>query len=97
MANAVHTINPATEDPLETLELDTPERIQRALERADQAYRRWRSTPLATRAELLRALAARLREEEAAHARQVTLEMGKPITQARAEIAKCARACQYFA
>jgi succinate-semialdehyde dehydrogenase/glutarate-semialdehyde dehydrogenase len=97
VANAVHTINPATEDPLETLELDTPERIQRALERADQAYRRWRSTPLATRAELLRALAARLREEEAAHARQVTLEMGKPITQARAEIAKCARACQYFA
>lgn len=97
MAHTVRTINPATEEILEEIPLDPPERVERALARAAQAYAAWRARPVAARAELLRSVAARLREEEGAHARHITLEMGKPIVQARAEVAKCARACDHFA
>ena len=97
VAHTVRTVNPATEELLEEIEVDPPERIERAVARAAQAFERWRRTSFTTRAELLRAVAARLREEEAAHARRITLEMGKPIQQARAEVAKCALACDHYA
>jgi succinate-semialdehyde dehydrogenase/glutarate-semialdehyde dehydrogenase len=91
------TINPATEETLEQFELDNPQRVEAALLAARDAFSSWRKTPLERRAQLLRAVAARLRDEEATHARHILLEMGKPIKQARAEVAKCARACDYFA
>lgn len=97
MAHTVRTINPATEELLEEIEVDSPQRIERAMTRAARAYEHWRRTSFVARAELLRAVAARLREEEAAHARRITLEMGKPIRQARAEVAKCALACDHYA
>jgi succinate-semialdehyde dehydrogenase/glutarate-semialdehyde dehydrogenase len=97
VAHTVRTINPATEELLEEIEVDSPQRIERAVVRAARAFEHWRRTSFATRAELLRAVSQRLRDEEATHARRITLEMGKPIQQARAEVAKCARACDHFA
>jgi acyl-CoA reductase-like NAD-dependent aldehyde dehydrogenase len=91
------TINPATEGVLEEFELDSSERVEQALVRADTAFRHWRRTSLEERSRVLRAVALRLREQELALARHAMREMGKPITQARAEVAKCARACDYFA
>ena len=97
MAKTFKTINPATEEVLEELDLYAPERVEQALAQAHAAFLRWRRTSLGERAQLLRAVALRLRDEEAALARHAVLEMGKPIRQARAEVAKCARACDYFA
>jgi acyl-CoA reductase-like NAD-dependent aldehyde dehydrogenase len=91
------TVNPATEETLEHFEHDTPQRVEAALQAAREAFSTWRTAPIERRAELLRGVAARLRDEEATHARHILLEMGKPIQQARAEVAKCARACDYFA
>src|SRR5207302_7532072 len=48
-------------------------------------------------AAVLRALGARLRGRGPALAGLMTAEMGKPIAQAEAEIAKCAGACDYYA
>src|SRR5208283_221277 len=42
-------------------------------------------------------LAHLLQEDVAELAALITSEMGKPITQARAEIAKCAAVCRYYA
>jgi acyl-CoA reductase-like NAD-dependent aldehyde dehydrogenase len=97
VAKTFKTHNPATEETLEELELDPPERLERALEDAASAYAEWRKTPLEKRSALLAAVAASLRENEAKHARFITLEMGKPIREARAEVQKSARACDYFA
>jgi succinate-semialdehyde dehydrogenase / glutarate-semialdehyde dehydrogenase len=91
------TINPATEAALEEFELDSSQRVERALGRAHTAFRHWRHTPMQERSRVLRAVALRLREQELPLGRHATLEMGKPIQQARAEVAKCARACDYFA
>jgi acyl-CoA reductase-like NAD-dependent aldehyde dehydrogenase len=97
VAHTTKTINPATEETLEELELDSPQRVESALAAARSAFESWRRAPIARRAELLRAVAAQLRAEAPAHAGHITREMGKPIQQARAEVAKCARACDHFA
>lgn len=97
VTHTAQTINPATEEALEQFEFDTPQRVEAALSAAREAFASWRQTPLPRRAELLRSVAARLRDEEASHARHILLEMGKPLKQARAEVAKCARTCDYFA
>jgi len=97
VAHTTKTINPATEETLEEFELDSPRRVEAALDAADQAFQQWRRTPIARRVELLRSVARLLHDEGAKHAEHITREMGKPIAQSRAEVAKCARACDYFA
>ncbi|MBV9269813.1 MAG: NAD-dependent succinate-semialdehyde dehydrogenase, partial [Candidatus Eremiobacteraeota bacterium] len=49
------------------------------------------------RGDLLRSLAKLLRRDERQLAEIAVREMGKPIVQAKAEIEKCARTCEYFA
>jgi succinate-semialdehyde dehydrogenase / glutarate-semialdehyde dehydrogenase len=97
VTHTTKTVNPATEETLEEFELDSPARVDKALTTAREAFGAWRETSLEQRAELLRAIASRLREEQSRHARHIVLEMGKPIQQARAEVAKCALACEHFA
>ncbi len=67
------------------------------LERADAAFRAWSLRPVSERAALLRSLAGVLRADLASHAELMTAEMGKPILQAEAEVAKCATTCDWFA
>ena len=54
-------------------------------------------TSFDTRAAVLRAAARILREDLSGHARQMALEMGKPISQGEAEAEKCAWVCEYYA
>lgn len=94
---SIVTVNPATGRKLRTYRAHTPSQIDRALERATAAYRAWRELSFAARARHLRAVARELRREHERFTRLITTEMGKPITQARAEVEKCALNCDYFA
>lgn len=67
-----------------------------ALERTYGAWRNWRHTDFDHRAELMRALAARLRHDGDRYARLIVSEMGKPLREARAEVEKCAIGCEYY-
>lgn len=97
MEKTFSTINPATEEVLESFEFSSSEDVEQALRRARAAFAEWSHTSLDERSQLLWSVARRLREEEQALARHAVLEMGKPMAQARAEVQKCARACDYFA
>lgn len=91
------SLNPATGRRLATYREHSGAAIERALARASAAQRPWRALALATRAKHLRAVARELVAQRDALAALATTEMGKPIAQARSEVEKCARTCEYFA
>jgi succinate-semialdehyde dehydrogenase/glutarate-semialdehyde dehydrogenase len=91
------SINPATEERLATRRAHSQRELQSRLGRAQTAFRGWRETSFAERSRALRLVANALRRRESELARLITAEMGKPLAQARAEVAKSAAACAYFA
>lgn len=70
--------------------------LAKAADDAYGAFIGWRAQPLARRLERLAALATLLENEAARLGELATLEMGKPLSQAKAEVAKCALACRYY-
>ncbi len=91
------SINPVTGRLIRRYREDSPRHQAAAVARAHAAFRAWRRVPVAARARLLRASARALRRDAEVYARLITDEMGKPVAQSRAEIEKCAAACEYFA
>jgi succinate-semialdehyde dehydrogenase/glutarate-semialdehyde dehydrogenase len=89
--------NPATGEVLQRVPAHGPAEIEARLAAAEAAFRTWRATPQAKRADQLRRVAARLEATREPLARLMTLEMGKPIQAARAEVDKCAAACRHYA
>ncbi len=93
----IRSINPATEETIAEFAEHAPEQVEQMLAAAARASHDWRRTPLDERARLLRATAAHLRAARPHYAALITAEMGKPITEAEAEIEKCAWCCDYYA
>lgn len=94
---AIVTVNPATGRKLRSYRAHPPRELDRALTRATDAFASWRRLSFPQRARHLRAVARELRRGAACYAALITEEMGKPSTQALAEIEKCALNCDYFA
>lgn len=91
------SINPATGEQIAHYPYESAEALDAALARAAAAAAQWRRTGLEQRSALLLALAKALRDNGEPLARSITLEMGKPIAQARGEIEKCAQLCEWYA
>jgi len=96
-AKAVVTFNPATDEQLASYPGLDEAGINKALDLAVAVQREWQKTDLETRAQALRNLANILRNEVDEHAALISTEMGKPITEARGEVLKCATTCDYYA
>ena len=93
----ISAVNPATEEVIATFDSFAPDEVEMAVAEAHEAFLTWRERPIAERAVPMRKLAGLLRERVEPYARLATLEMGKPIAEARAEIEKCAFGCEHFA
>ncbi|MEV0637592.1 NADP-dependent succinic semialdehyde dehydrogenase [Streptomyces sp. NPDC050619] len=93
----IATVNPANGETLKTYEAMGEEEIRRRLQLAEATFRTYRATTFAERARLLHRAADLLDEDQRDIARVMTTEMGKPIKQARAEAAKCAKAMRWYA
>src|SRR2546426_9566174 len=94
---AIESINPATEEGIATFEQFTPAQVEQALVEGDAAFHQWRQQSFAERSRAMRGAAELLRKRKDRYAGLTTAEMGKPITQAEAEVEKCAWVCEYFA
>jgi len=94
---SIQTINPTTGEVLETFEPYNQQQIDEALDQARQAFLWWRVLSFAERARYLQSIASHLRDHKNELARTAVLEMGKSITEAEAEVEKCAWNCDYFA
>jgi succinate-semialdehyde dehydrogenase/glutarate-semialdehyde dehydrogenase len=94
---AIATTNPTTGEVVKTFDALRSEELDARLERAAVAFRSYRRTSYEQRAGWLRAAADLLDAEAQETAELMTLEMGKTVKAAKAEIAKCAAACRYYA
>ena len=93
----LESINAATGETLGTFDFWGDDRLEAALQSAEEASRQWRACTVGERAEYVGTLANHLRERAEELARLASLEMGKPIREARAEVEKSAWACEYYA
>ena len=91
------SINPTTGRLIRRYRAISTGQMNAAVLRADAAFVDWRRLSFAARARLVRAAAIALRRRRDDHAQLITIEMGKPLSQARSEVEKCAVACDYFA
>jgi succinate-semialdehyde dehydrogenase len=91
------SINPANGEQIAHYPFESESALQAALSRAAAGFSVWRRKPVEDRSQSLIALAQALRDNAAAMAKMITLEMGKPTTQARGEIEKCAQLCEWYA
>lgn len=91
------SINPYTGERLAALSAHEDRHVERALGRAVGMARFWREGGFAPRAVVLHAVARLLRERQGAYAALMAQEMGKPVREARAEVLKCAWACEFYA
>jgi succinate-semialdehyde dehydrogenase/glutarate-semialdehyde dehydrogenase len=90
-------INPATGSTVATYPLHSTNDMRSVLRSADRAWKSWSRTTFSERAGPLRTAARLLRERSDQYARLMAMEMGKPLAGGRAEIEKCAAACEYYA
>ncbi len=67
------------------------------LGRAHTTFTNYRHSSFVERAMLMNRVAAMLRERSREYAEVITREMGKPLTEAAAEVKKCAWVCEYYA
>lgn len=91
------SINPASGETLAAYPWATKEDVEQAIALADGGFRQWRNETVAHRAQKLRDLGAALRARAEEMAQMMSREMGKPILQARAEVAKSASLCDWYA
>ncbi len=94
---SIATINPATGEQVKTFPAHTAADIEARLARATAAARLWREARTADRARVVAAAGDLLDRDRDRYARLMTLEMGKRVSAARDEAAKCANTCRYYA
>ena len=96
-AMAISSVYPATGETLKTFEPYDEAEIERRLALADNAFASYRRTGFDERAKLVRAMADVLEADQAKIAEMMTLEMGKPVVQARNKVTKCVGVLRYYA
>jgi succinate-semialdehyde dehydrogenase/glutarate-semialdehyde dehydrogenase len=75
----------------------TQKELKDRLAKSKIAFESWRQVPLSERCSLLKKAGQVLRDNVEEYAKMITLEMGKPISESRAEVNKCAWVCDYYA
>ena len=89
--------NPYTGEVIEEFKEYTKAQVHEALEKAQKRFLKWKETSFAERSKLMLAASKELLTNKEEYARDISLEMGKPIQQAIAEIEKCSWVCEFYA
>ena len=93
----ISSINPASEELLAEFEPWSTDQVDEAVDEVVAAQRAWRAKSVEERAVPMRRAAELLRQRAERYGALMTAEMGKPIVEAEAEVAKCALACEHYA
>jgi succinate-semialdehyde dehydrogenase/glutarate-semialdehyde dehydrogenase len=91
-------VDPTTGETLKEYPTITDDELRDAIARADRAHREWSTTAtVADRASLVRRVGELHSERRKELAEIIVAEMGKPIRQARGEVAFCASIYEFYA
>ena len=94
---SIRSINPTIGEVLKTFEPQTKSQALEAVDKAHEAYGKWRHTSFKERKTVLLKFAGLLKERTDELAELITLEMGKRISESRAEITFCAQIVEFYA
>lgn len=90
-------INPATEEEIGRLPLATTTDLDQALASAERGFREWRTVLPTERSKVLRKFAGLIRDNSERLAAAITAEEGKPLSEARNEVAATAELTEWLA
>lgn len=93
----LYSINPTDGNTISSYEEMEKDRISKIIEKAHQTFLNWKETDFNFRSQRMKKAAFILKNRNEELAKLMTMEMGKPIAQSRAEVEKCAWVCDYFA
>ena len=93
----IQSVNPFNNKLIQNFNETSQEEIEQKLQHASKAYEIWKEVPFGEKSKLMDTVAELLKNKKDELAQLVTLEMGKPIREARAEIEKCALVCNFYA
>ncbi len=94
---AIATINPATGETVATFDAHDDAEVERRIAQSHDAFHALKGTTFAQRAEWMTAAADLLEADVESAAAMLTLEMGKTLAQARAEVRKSANTMRFYA
>ncbi|MCK9566788.1 MAG: aldehyde dehydrogenase family protein, partial [Methanothrix sp.] len=89
--------NPANQQPVAEVAVGTRQDARLALQAAKKAFPIWSGTPSLKRADLLHDAARLVRERAEEIARLLTMEMGKPLKNAKMEVLSSADVLDFYA
>ncbi len=90
-------INPASNKVIKEIPAWGSDELEQALAQVAAVTPKWAQTDMAERCALMHKAAEVLRNKQDEYARLISLEMGKLLKDARAEVEKCALVCDYYA
>lgn len=93
----IQSINPSNNELIKSYQEITDAELQEVLEKMQSAFLDWKEKSFEYRSALMKKAGEILRKKREDYSGLMTLEMGKPIAQSRAEIDKCAWVCDYYA
>jgi succinate-semialdehyde dehydrogenase/glutarate-semialdehyde dehydrogenase len=93
----LQSINPYSQKVIQSYNEHSQNDIDTIIPEANNAFKKWRLTNFGKRSKLLRNTASILKKNIEEYSKIMTMEMGKPVRESRAEIEKCAWICEYYA
>ncbi|MCR9183043.1 MAG: NAD-dependent succinate-semialdehyde dehydrogenase [Flavobacteriaceae bacterium] len=93
----VKSINPYSGKIIESHNTHSKDAVKDLLNKAHRQFGKWKQVSFQERKKLMLDVAKELKSNKTEYATLITLEMGKPISQAIAEVEKCAWVCEYYA
>jgi acyl-CoA reductase-like NAD-dependent aldehyde dehydrogenase len=93
----IEVVNPATEEPVDTVPAASPEDIELAVATAKRAFAEWSRTDTEKRAAILAKAADLIHEHAKELAAKLTAEQGKPLAEAAGEVTHLAHGVRFYA
>jgi succinate-semialdehyde dehydrogenase / glutarate-semialdehyde dehydrogenase len=91
------SINPYNNQVLAEYSEQSESELNTSILKSQSGFENWRELTFAQRAVVLHKAAEILKKNVETYAKTISLEMGKPINEARGEVNKCAWVCDYYA